>query len=80
MARGREIRFLLNGEERRAAVGVVGSAALFALAHVSPATVLPIFVAGALFAWAYRRTRSIWIPVSAHAAQNLLAVVAIRLA
>ncbi len=61
-------------------VGVVASAALFALVHFSLATMLPIFVTGILFALVYHRTRSIWIPMSAHSAQNLLALLASRYA
>ena len=60
-------------------VGAISSSILFALAHVSLGAMLPIFVTGMLFAWAYQRTRSTWIPVSAHAAQNLLAVLTIGL-
>ena len=74
--------FLFAGLSARYGVvtGAVGSSMLFALAHLSLATVLPIFVTGMLFAWAYHRTRSTWIPVSAHVAQNLLAVSTIGLA
>ena len=50
------------------------SAALFAITHVDPAVLLPIFVTGLLLAWLFIRTRSIWPPVVAHAAQNVLAL------
>ena len=71
--------FLFGGLSARygVPVGAVGSSTLFALAHVSVGAMLPILVTGMLFAWAYHRTRSIWIPVSAHAGQNLLAVLSI---
>ena len=61
-------------------VGAVASAALFALVHFSLAAMLPIFVTGILFALVYHRTRSLWIPIAAHSAQNLLALLASRYA
>ena len=59
-------------------VGAVVSAILFALVHFSVATIIPIFVTGTLFALVYYSTKSIWIPVFAHSAQNLLALFASR--
>ncbi len=59
-------------------VGVAVSAALFALVHFSLATIIPIFVTGVLFALVYHTTRSIWIPIAAHSAQNILALMASR--
>ena len=59
-------------------VGVGASAAMFALVHFSPAAVIPIFVTGILFGLVYHVTRSIWIPVAAHSAQNILALLASR--
>ena len=59
-------------------VGVAVSAVLFALVHFSPATIIPIFVTGVLFALVYHTTRSIWIPIAAHSAQNILALLASR--
>lgn len=61
-------------------VGVAASAALFALVHFSLAAIIPIFVTGILFALVYHTTRSIWIPIAAHSAQNLLALLASRYA
>ena len=52
---------------------VVGSA-VFAAAHVDPGTLVPIFVTGLLLSWLYLRSRSIWPPLIAHMAQNLIAV------
>ncbi len=51
---------------------VVISSAIFALAHIDPGTMLPIFVTGALLSWVYLRTRSLWPSVAAHTLQNLL--------
>ena len=59
-------------------VGVAVSAALFALVHFSLATIIPIFVTGVLFALVYHTTKSIWIPMAAHSAQNILALLATR--
>lgn len=50
------------------------SAAVFAAAHLTLSSMVPIFVTGLLLAWLYIRTRSIWPPITAHAAQNLIAV------
>ncbi len=58
--------------------GVSASAILFALVHFSLAAIIPIFVTGVLFALVYRATRSIWIPIVAHSAQNLIALLASR--
>lgn len=50
------------------------SAGIFALAHFNLGTMLPIFVTGILLAWLYIKTRSLWPSITAHAAQNLLAL------
>ncbi|MCH7746391.1 MAG: CPBP family intramembrane metalloprotease [Chloroflexi bacterium] len=52
----------------------VVSSIIFAAAHLTLGTLVPIFVTGMLLAWLYLRTRSIWPPIIAHAAQNLLAL------
>ena len=59
-------------------VGIAMSAAIFALIHFSPPTIIPIFVTGILFGLVYHVTRSIWIPIAAHSAQNILALMASR--
>ena len=53
---------------------IIISSAIFALAHVDPGTMMPIFVTGALLSWVYLRTRSLWPSVAAHALQNFLAL------
>ena len=50
------------------------SAAIFAIVHLSLATMLPILITGLIFSWLYLKTRSIWHPIAAHATQNLIAV------
>jgi membrane protease YdiL (CAAX protease family) len=57
--------------------GVIGSSVLFGLLHVNPLEFVPLVAAGALFAWLFYRTRSLWSAVLAHAVFNLVAVVAI---
>lgn len=49
------------------------ASAIFAAFHLSLAFI-PIFVSGLLLSWLYLRTGSIWTPLTAHSAQNLLAV------
>ncbi|MFH1141601.1 MAG: type II CAAX endopeptidase family protein [Chloroflexota bacterium] len=46
---------------------------LFAVAHLVPGALLPVFVSGMLLAWLYRRTGSLWNCCLAHGAQNALA-------
>ncbi len=58
------------GTFRGAALG----SAIFALTHPIPAMMAPVFVSGLLLSWLYLKTRSLWPPFLAHAAQNLIAV------
>ena len=58
------------GAIRAAAV----SSALFAAGHFALGAMIPVFVSGMLLSWLYLKTRSIWPPITAHAAQNLIAV------
>ncbi len=68
--------FLFAGLAARfgALTGLIVSAAVFAIAHADVKVMIPIFVAGLLFGWAYHRTKTLWVPISAHACQNLAAV------
>lgn len=56
---------------------MVISSAVFAVGHLSIGVLVPFFVTGWLLSWLYLRTRSIWPPFAAHAAQNLIAIGAI---
>lgn len=49
---------------------VLGSAALFAVAHAIPELIPPVFVAGLVLGELRRRTGSIWPGVAVHAAVN----------
>ena len=57
--------------------GVTGAAVaaslLFALFHVDPRVMVPIFVTGMLLAWLYHKTGSIWSPFVTHGMQNAVA-------
>ena len=46
------------------------SAAVFAAAHLDVRSMVPIFVAGLLFGWAYHKTKTLWVPIAAHACQK----------
>ena len=46
---------------------------LFALIHIDPRLMVPIFVMGMLLAWVYYKTGSLWSSFLAHALQNALA-------
>jgi membrane protease YdiL (CAAX protease family) len=56
---------------RRAAVI---SSALFALIHLTPTAILPIFVLGYIFAYLYQRSNSIWPAILMHSATNAIAL------
>ncbi|MYE55063.1 MAG: CPBP family intramembrane metalloprotease [Chloroflexi bacterium] len=59
--------------------GALVSSAIFSVAHLNVGTLAPIFVMGMLLAWLYLRTGSIWPPIVAHAAQNLIALTVLEL-
>jgi membrane protease YdiL (CAAX protease family) len=48
------------------------SSALFALIHLQPLAIAPIFILGYIFAYLYRRSGSIWPAVVMHVATNAL--------
>lgn len=62
---------------RRAAVI---SAGLFAVIHLQPTAIAPIFVLGLIFAYLYERSCSIWPAVLMHVSSNALALGAAYLA
>ena len=71
--------FLFTGLAARFGLltGLVVSAAVFAVAHLDVRTMIPIFIAGLLFGWAYHVTKTLWVPIAAHACQNLAALMLI---
>jgi membrane protease YdiL (CAAX protease family) len=48
------------------------SAALFALVHLQPLAVVPIFILGYIFAYLYQRSHSIWPAIVMHVSTNAL--------
>lgn len=73
--RGFVLRGLANRWKFPAALVV--SAALFSALHVSVALLLPVFVTGLLLGGLYWYTRSLWPCIAIHAAQNLVATLAV---
>jgi membrane protease YdiL (CAAX protease family) len=47
-----------------------GSALLFAAFHLNVSVLVPFLAVGALLAWAYRASGSLWVPIAVHAAFN----------
>ena len=54
--------------------GAILSAMLFALAHIDPGALVPIFLLGLLLVWLYARTRSIWACIFTHCLYNSIAL------
>jgi membrane protease YdiL (CAAX protease family) len=52
----------------------VVSSLIFAAGHLMLSAMIPFFFTGLLLSWLYIRTGSVWPPMAAHAAQNLLAL------
>ena len=52
----------------------IGSAALFAVIHLSPVSLVPIFALGLALAWVYERTGSLLAPMAMHATVNGISV------
>ncbi|MEA3350418.1 MAG: type II CAAX endopeptidase family protein [Chloroflexota bacterium] len=50
------------------------SSALFALIHIQPLAVIPIFILGLIFAYLYQRSGSIWPAIIMHMSTNALAL------
>jgi len=51
------------------------ASAVFAISHIALGVAVPFFVTGLLLSWLYVKTRSIWPPLLAHMAQNVLAII-----
>ncbi len=50
------------------------SSALFAVIHVTPTAMIPIFILGCIFAYLYHRSNSIWPAILMHVSTNALAI------
>ena len=68
--------FLLTALVRPLGAGraAVVSSAIFAATHIMLSTMIPVFVTGLLLSWAFLKSRSLWPPLAAHVAQNLIVV------
>ncbi|MHB9053737.1 MAG: CPBP family intramembrane glutamic endopeptidase [Thermoleophilia bacterium] len=70
---------LFQGFSKR--LGLIGggcaSAAVFMIFHVDPRVYGRIFISGALFAFLYYRTRSLWPSIVCHSVANSLAVISL---
>ena len=54
--------------------GIAATAALFALAHISPAHAIATLPLGVFLHWVYLQTRSLWAPILLHFLNNLLVI------
>mgnify|MGYP006433290787 CR=1 FL=1 len=74
--------FLFAGLAKRFSwpIAAVLSAFLFALLHVQPLAVAPLFLLGLLFAVLYQRSGSIWPAILLHATLNTLALIGVYVA
>ena len=52
----------------------IGSAALFAVIHLSLPVLVPLFLLGLALAWIYERSNNLLAPMAAHAAVNAISV------
>lgn len=70
--------FALPAFARRYGVwgGILLSAALFSIFHFSIGLVVPVFIFGIVLGWLYVRTGSIYPSITAHAVQNVVALLA----
>ncbi|MGZ8563692.1 MAG: CPBP family intramembrane glutamic endopeptidase, partial [Candidatus Limnocylindria bacterium] len=60
--------------ERGPRTAYLGSAALFAVIHLSIVALLPIFLLGLALAWVYHRTGNLLAPIVMHAVVNGISV------
>lgn len=60
--------------------GLLYSSALFALVHANVAAFLPLLAGASVLALSFRRTRSLWVSMVAHAVNNAVALTALVLA
>jgi membrane protease YdiL (CAAX protease family) len=50
------------------------SSAVFAVIHLTPTTIVPVFILGYIFAYLYHRSNSVWLAISMHILTNALAL------
>jgi membrane protease YdiL (CAAX protease family) len=68
--------FAFTAFRRRLGVlpGVLLSALIFTLPHSYGFGLIPVFVMGALMAWVYNNTGSLWVTITMHAVNNTISV------
>ena len=66
----RGILYRWLAERTRWPLAIAGSALVFAFLHGVPSLIPGILVLGAILAWVYQRTRSIWAPIVLHGTYN----------
>ena len=71
--------FLYAGFRHRWGVGwgMLASSVVFALVHITPGVLLPIFIIGLVLAFLYEHTQSLWPNIVLHAAINSIAFVSV---
>lgn len=57
--------------------GILLSAALFSVFHLSVGLIVPVFIFGIALGWLYARTGSIYPSIAAHAVQNVVALLVV---
>jgi membrane protease YdiL (CAAX protease family) len=57
--------------------GMLISSAIFAIAHLDPASLIPTFILGNLLAYLYHRSNSVWPGVLLHMAVNTFGLVSV---
>lgn len=69
--------YVLNHWRRRVGPlkAAVASAALFAMAHLKPAMLLPLWLVGLILAWLAYRERTLVTPIIAHATFNAISLI-----
>jgi len=74
--------FLYAGMRSRWGVGwaLVASSLIFALIHLTPSVLPPLFIMGLLLAYLYERSNSLWPSVLLHAAVNSIAFIGMYIA
>lgn len=73
--RGLLYRWLI--ERTRFPIAIAGSALIFSVLHGIPHLIPGIMVLGAILAWMYHRTQSIWVPIVLHGTYNAIVTTAL---
>jgi membrane protease YdiL (CAAX protease family) len=66
--------FRAMSERKGAARGLLYSSVLFAAVHANLAAFLPLAAGAVLLAYSFKRTGTLWVPITAHAVNNAFAL------